>query len=105
MESTQFFVFCRYSETCRSKYNRKTSGWYFITDVKSLEEFKYSVHLFEIYNYWPNDDGTISDCNGTIVYYPDYPDQFTYTDYIYTAVTADDLSHYQKKAMEEIFAI
>tara|TARA_R110002096_G_scaffold433996_1_gene654420 strand:- start:631 stop:1005 length:375 start_codon:yes stop_codon:yes gene_type:complete len=75
-----------------SNHNRSTNGWEFITDVETLQDFRNKVGDYEDQDYFLQDDGSVTDCDGNEVIDNDpNSTSFDFGDYTYHAIKSDEI--------------
>ena len=81
---------------------RKTSGWEFHGHVRTLQEGFEKIEGWEDDQFFPQEDGRVTDQNGDEVYSPSAPDFFDFGDWTYNLHScADQLTDAQLKAIFE----
>ena len=86
------YLLFKHTQENVSSYNRSTNGWEFITDVETLQDFRNKVGDYEDQDYFLQDDGSVTDCDGNEVIDNDpNSTSFDFGDYTYHAIKSDEI--------------
>jgi hypothetical protein len=84
-----------------SNHNRSTKGWIFHKLVESERDFYNVIKNWEDQDFFDQEDGTVTDQNGSEVFDPERPDHFDFLDYTYQLVKLDELDEHQTNAISQ----
>lgn len=82
-----YLVFKKVEESCK-RYKRSTKGYEFLGLVNEVKYFHKLVKVSEPEDYFPQENGTVTDQDGNEVFDPWYPELYDYGDYQYLLVSS-----------------
>jgi hypothetical protein len=93
-------LFCYHPQNV-FRHRNYPNGWEFITTLNEPSEAFTEVMKREDPEFFPQDDGSVKDSNGTIVYDLNYPDRYEFGDYTYYIEDVDNLTPRQTNSLDK----
>jgi len=95
-------IFARVHHQSTRSYSRYTDGIELLKECNTVDEIAKWVQYYEDMEFFPQDNGTVQDSNGNVVFKSGW-DSYEYGDYHYMIVDTEDLDDYHDgKLIEEI---